>query len=61
MHIITVHEKTKTFKCQICQKSFGYKQGYQKHTIAVHEKTKKSFGWKTYLQRQTRVVHNKNM
>ena len=38
IHINTVHEKLKPFKCHLCKKAFGYKSHLEDHTMQ-HNKT----------------------
>ena len=37
-HIDMVFKKLPTYKCQVCNKSFGYKQYLQRHIKTVHKK-----------------------
>jgi hypothetical protein len=37
---MSVNEKQKPFKCQICEKEFGQKSGLKQHIMSVHEKQK---------------------
>ena len=36
-HIKTVHEKIKPFACDICDKSFGYKNNLKRLTMEKHD------------------------
>ena len=36
-HILTVHEKVKTFPCPECDMLFGAKQTMQRHFVNVHK------------------------
>ena len=37
IHVATVHEGKKTFKCDICNANFGQKSTLNKHVATVHE------------------------
>lgn len=62
-HIAMVHQKIRSHKCTICQKSFGKKSGLDRHVHTVHERLKcfscdlceKSFGEKAQLLRHRKV------
>ena len=66
LHIQTVHEKMRPFKCQQCNKSFTCKRNLQYHIQIDHEKIikpfkcqqcVKSFSSKRYLQLHIQTVH----
>ena len=40
MHIASVHEEKKPFKCEICDKGFSQKHNMKIHVESVHKKKK---------------------
>ena len=40
IHIESVHEGKKPFKCSLCDSAFGFKYGLNMHIVSVHEKKK---------------------
>ena len=40
IHIESVHEGKKPFKCSLCDAAFGFKYGLNMHILSVHEKKK---------------------
>ena len=39
-HVVSVHEKKKPFKCEICDKGFSQKHKMKIHVASVHEEKK---------------------
>jgi len=37
VHILTVHENQKNYKCEFCDKSFARKEHLTKHIYTIHE------------------------
>ena len=62
---ITVHEKQKPFKCEICNKSFSTKNSHKVHVVRVHEGKKpftcdtcgKNFADAYDLKKHNSMVH----
>ena len=62
---MTVHEKGRPFKCEICQRYYGRKGVLNTHQRTVHENKRPfncgicqgCFGLKTDLKRHQRTVH----
>ena len=65
IHISSVHEEEKPFKCGICQASFSAKGDMNRHISSVHEKKKPfncgvcqaSFSTKGDMNRHISSVH----
>ena len=38
VHVTTVHEKSKFFKCDFCDKSYGQKSHLNVHIKTIHQK-----------------------
>uniref|UniRef100_A0ABD2VWT1 C2H2-type domain-containing protein n=1 Tax=Trichogramma kaykai TaxID=54128 RepID=A0ABD2VWT1_9HYME len=65
-NIDKVHIQSKTFKCEICQKSFGHDKDLKSHVMAVHilsnffqcHLCQESFRHKNILQYHISEVHN---
>ena len=59
MHQRIIHDNEKPFKCEICQKKFGYKSTLDNHQRIVHDKNKlfkceicqKKFGLKSNMSK----------
>ena len=64
-HIRQAHKPHKTFKCDVCKKSFSAKKGVKLHKISVHNKIKsyscescdKSFYTKVQLTSHSKITH----
>ena len=67
IHIDSVHERKKPFKCNICDASFAVKGNLKKHLASVHEGKKPftcnfcdtSFREKGSLKKHTASVHER--
>ena len=66
IHMTSVHEGKKTFKCKICEKKFAYKSNFITHGKSVHEGIKPvksdicdtSFTQKEPLKKHMALVHD---
>ena len=47
-HIDVVHEKKKEFKCDICERTFGFRRTLIEHVAQVHS-DEKPFKWQCRL------------
>ena len=67
VHIATVHEKVKAFKCDLCDKKFGHTSSLSAHKRFVHQKERnfdcndcsKQFSRKHDLYVHVKAVHQK--
>ena len=58
-HVDIVHEKKKSFKCELCDYNCGQKGDMKKHVAIVHEK-KKPFKWNMFIQLMIKI-NNSNV
>ena len=66
-HILQVHEKVKSHKCNVCQNSFSTSVSLKTHILSIHDKVKfncnqcsKSFSLLGNLHRHKRTIHAKH-
>ncbi|XP_014224890.1 zinc finger protein 578-like [Trichogramma pretiosum] len=65
--IRSTNKRIKPYKCEICNKSFGYQQSLKYHINAIHIRRKafecdtchKSFRGKAYLKAHINIVHDR--
>lgn len=66
-HVMSVHQKQKSFSCHICPKSFAFKDGLLRHISTVHDNQRRyvcgackgTFKQQSHLAKHLRTVHKR--